>query len=431
MGSESSSRPVRAFWIIWSGQAVSLLGTQAVQLALVWWITARTRSASMLAASTFLALAPQVLFGPLIGALVDRWDRRKVMMIADGSAAIASAALAALFAAGAPSVPAVLLALLARGVAGAFHAPAMQASTTLMVPPELFTRIQGVNQALQGTSIVFSAPLGALLYATLPMSGVLAVDVATALLAIAPLVFLDVPSPASVSRSAAGALASLFAEIKSGVRYLADRKEHLYLLALACALNLLLVPAFALLPLWVTERGGTIGQLGWIQSSFGIGTIAGGLALGVWGGFSQKIRTTALGIVVLGAAVLSMSALGPLGGIAAMAVVGLAVPLANGPIQAILQVTIPPEMQGRIFSLYGSLAGAMTPVGLILAAPVGEIAGVAIWYVAGGALCLAAGALMLARPDLLDIERAGKEAKMTVFTAPRSPQDGTDSSANS
>ena len=405
----SSSRPVRAFWILWSGQAVSLLGTQAVQLALVWWITERTRSASMLAASTFLALAPQVLFGPLIGALVDRWDRKKVMIIADGSAALASAALAALFAAGAISVPAVLLALLARAVAGAFHAPAMQASTTLMVPPELFTRIQGVNQALQGTSIVVSAPLGALLYATLPMSGVLAVDVATALLAIAPLLFLDVPSPASVARSAAGALASLFAEVRSGVRYLGDRREHLHLLALACALNLLLVPAFALLPLWVEERGGTIGQLGWIQSAFGLGTIAGGLALGVWGGFSQKIRTTALGTVLLGAAVLSLSALGPLGGIVAMAVVGVAVPFANGPIQAILQVTIPPEMQGRIFSLYGSLAGAMTPLGLLLAAPVAEVAGVAIWYVAAGALCLAAGAVMLARPDLLDIERAGQE----------------------
>ena len=417
MEPESPSRPVRAFWILWSGQAVSLLGTQAVQLALVWWITEKTRSASVLAASMFLALAPQVLFGPLIGALVDRWDRKKVMMIADGSAALASAALAALFAAGAPSVPAVLLALLARGVAEAFHAPAMQASTTLMVPPELFTRIQGVNQALQGTSIVFSAPLGALLYATLPMWGVLTVDVATALLAIAPLLFVDVPSPASVSRSAAGALASLFAEVKSGVRYLGDRREHLYLLALACALNLLLVPAFTLLPLWVTERGGTIGQLGWIQSASGIGTIAGGLALGVWGGFSQKIRTTALGIVLLGAAVLSMSALGPLGGIVAMAVVGVAGPFANGPIQAILQVTIPPEMQGRIFSLYASLAGAMTPLGLLLAAPVAEVAGVAVWYVAAGALCLAVGAVMLARPDFLDIERAGKE----VLASPPEP----------
>lgn len=404
MAPDSAARPVRAFWILWSGQAVSLLGTQAVQLALVWWITERTRSASLLALSTLVALAPQVVCGPLIGALVDRWDRRTVMILADGSAALASAALAAVFAAGVPSAPAVLLAILVRGVAGAFHAPAMQASTTLMVPPDLFTRIQGVNQALQGTSIVVAAPLGALLYATLPMPAVLAVDVATALAAIAPLLFVRVPSPAAVSRSAAGAFASLVDEVRSGARYLADRRAHVCLLALACALNLLLVPAFALLPLWVEERGGAIGQLGWIQSAFGIGTIAGGLALGAWGGFSQQIRTTALGIGLLGAAVLSMSAVGPLGGIAAMAVVGIAVPLANGPIQAILQVTIPPEMQGRIFSLYGSLAGAMTPLGLLLAAPVAEVAGVAVWYVAGGTLCLAVGAVMLARPDVIDIE---------------------------
>lgn len=402
----SPSRPVRAFWILWSGQAVSLLGTQAVQLALVWWITERTRSASMLAAGAFLALGPQVLLGPVIGALVDRWDRKRVMMMADGCAALASAVLAGLFAAGTQSIAAVLLALLARGVASAFHAPAMQASTTLMVPPELYTRIQGANQALQGTSIVFSAPLGALLYATLPMSGVLAVDVATALLAIAPLLFIEVPSPALLSRPAAGALASLFDEIGSGVRYLRRRREHLYLLALTCALNLLLVPAFSLLPLWVNQRGGTIAQLGWVQSAFGIGTIAGGLALGVWGGFSQKIRTTAFGIVLLGLGVLSMSALGPRGGIAAMAVVGIAVPFANGPIQAVLQVTIPPEMQGRIFTLYASFAGGMTPLGLLLAAPVAEAAGIAAWYLAGGALCLAVGVVMLTRPHLIDVERA-------------------------
>ena len=107
--------------------------------------------------------------------------------------------------------------------------------------------------------------------------------------------------------------------------------------------------------------------------------IAGGLVLGVWGGSSKKIRTAALGIVLLGAAVVSMSAIGPLGGIVAMAVAGVAVPIANGPIQAILQVTIPPEMQGRIFSLYGSLAGAMIPLGSLLAAPVAEVAGAAFW----------------------------------------------------
>jgi DHA3 family macrolide efflux protein-like MFS transporter len=242
------------------------------------------------------------------------------------------------------------------------------------------------------------------------MAGVLAVDVVTALPAIAPLLFLDVPSPPAAPRSATGALASLRAEIGSGLRYLRERREHLHLLALACALNLLLVPAFALLPLWVQERGGTIARLGWIQSASGIGTIAGGLALGVWGGFSRKIRTTALGIFLIGAATLSMAALGPLGGIAAMAIVGVAAPLANGPIQAILQVTIPPELQGRVFSLYGSAAGAMAPLGLLLAGPVAEVAGVASWYVAGGALCLAAGAVMLARPDLLDLERAGEGA---------------------
>jgi DHA3 family macrolide efflux protein-like MFS transporter len=407
---EPVPRPVRDFWLLWSGEALSLLGTQAAQLALVWWITKQTGSAAILAASTFLALAPQILFGAWIGALVDRWDRRKVLLWSDLAAAAVAGALGVLFAAGRGSVAVVLVALFARAVAGAFQGPAMTATTTLMVPPSYLTRIQGVNQALQGTSIVISAPLGALLYAALPMPGVMAVDVGTAAFAIAPLLLLDIPSPPFVIRSAGGALASLFADVKEGFRFLAGRRRHLVLLLLACALNLLLVPAFSLLPLWVKDHGGEAASLGWVQSAFGIGSIAGGLVLGAWGGFDRRIRTTGLGIVLLGGATLAMAAVSPLGALVAMATVGLAVPLANGPILAILQTTIPPEVQGRIFSMYGSLAATMTPVGLLLAAPVAEVAGVDAWYVASGALCLAIGSLMLARPSIVDIERAGDEA---------------------
>src|SRR5262245_20371609 len=113
---EAPVRSTRDFWLLWSGQAASLLGTQAVQLALVWWITKTTGSAAVLAASTFLALAPTILLGAWIGALVDRWDRRKVMLWSDGTAAAVAAALAVLFAVGAGSVTAVLVALFVRAV---------------------------------------------------------------------------------------------------------------------------------------------------------------------------------------------------------------------------------------------------------------------------------------------------------------------------
>ena len=155
------------------------------------------------------------------------------------------------------------------------------------------------------------------------------------------------------------------------------------------------------------EWGAGAMQLGWMNSSLGIGMIVGGFMLGVWGGFKTKIHTTLLGLVVLGLATIAMGAVPPsaLYGIAAIFVVGVAVPIANGPIQAVLQATVAPEIQGRIFTLYGSLAGLSAPVGLVLAVPVAEGLGIRMTYWCSGLLCclLALGAWFV--PALLSIEQ--------------------------
>jgi DHA3 family macrolide efflux protein-like MFS transporter len=93
----SESGRLKGFMVIWSGQALSLLGTQAVQFALVWWLTVRTGSAAVLAISTLLALAPRTLLGPFIGSLVDRWNRKTIMIVSDAGLGLASGVLAWLF----------------------------------------------------------------------------------------------------------------------------------------------------------------------------------------------------------------------------------------------------------------------------------------------------------------------------------------------
>src|SRR5262249_22987026 len=158
------------------GQAVSLLGSMAVQFALIWWLTQHTGSTAILATATLLGLLPLVALGPVIGVLVDRWDRKRVMLAADGLVALASLVLAYLFTTGAATTSVVFVILFLRGLGGAFHAPAMLASTSLMVPDEHLTRIQGLNQMLQGGMTIVSAPLGALLLGYLPMSGVMLID---------------------------------------------------------------------------------------------------------------------------------------------------------------------------------------------------------------------------------------------------------------
>ena len=403
-----SNRPMRPFLVLFGGQSVSLLGSQAVQFAMIWWLTESTGSAAVLAVAGLLGLAPQIVLGPVIGALVDRWNRKRVLWLADSLVAAASAGLALAFLAGPVPYPVVLAVLFVRALGGAFHAPAMLASTSLMVPERHLTRIQGLQQAVQGGALIVTAPLGALLVTTLPMAAVMAVDVVTALVALVPLEFVAVPQPdRSVVDDGSHVLRATWRDILSGVTYLRERAGHVPLLAMATVVNLCMVPALALLPLLVMEQGGGASTLGWLNSAFGIGTIVGGVLLGVWGGFRRRVHTTFAGLMLAGVGTIVLGTAGSAAmAVAGIVLLGVTIPCVNGPIQAVLQATVAPDLQGRVFTLYGSAAGAMIPLGLAIAAPVAELLGVSAWYLAGGAACVAMGVTGFLVPSIARIEDA-------------------------
>ena len=183
------------FLTIWGGQAMSLLGSRLVQFALVWWMTETTGSETVLTLATAMSYIPMIFLAPFAGALVDRWSRRRVMIVADGGIALATALLALLFATSHISLPVVFALLFIRATGSAFHWPAMSASTTLMVPKEHLSRIAGLNQGLHGAALLVSPVAGAFLIEVLPMQGVLAIDVMTALFAILPILFVRIPEP--------------------------------------------------------------------------------------------------------------------------------------------------------------------------------------------------------------------------------------------
>lgn len=406
---QDAERPLRPFFVLWTGQALSLLGSQAVQFALIWWLTAETGSATVLAAASFFGLLPPIVVGPIAGALVDRWNRKRVMLVADAAVALASLGLAVLFALGQASVTAVFVALFVRALGATFHGPAMLASTSLMVRERHLTRIQGLNQMVQGGLLVVAAPLGGLLLAVLEMGPIMLVDVGTALVAILPLVFIAVPQPeprADGDDAPAGRVRRTLRDVGAGLRYIAERPGHRGVVGIAIVVNMLLIPAFSLLPLLISEElEGSATDLAWTNSAFGFGSIAGGILLGVWGGFRRRILTTLVALVAMGVATLALG-LAPTLFVAILAMLGVGVvaPLANGPIQAVLQATVAPDFQGRVFTLIGSLAGITAPVGLLLAAPIAELLGVRSWYVAGAVACVAMGLLGFAMPAVLRIE---------------------------
>lgn len=391
---------------MWAGQAISLVGSRVVQFALIWWLTQETGSATVLATATIVALIPEIVLMPFAGAYVDRWNRRLVMIVADGAVALASLLLAYLFWTGAAQIWHVYAIMLVRAVGGSFHWPAMQASTTLMVPEAQLTRIAGLNQTLNGVLTIAGPPLGALLMATVAVAGVMMVDVATALLAIVPLLFVVVPQPRE--RTAAEKEQSIWVDMRQGLDYIRYWPGLVALIAVALILKLALTPAMAIIPLLVSDHfQGTAGQLALMESIAGVGMLLGGLLLSFWGGFKRRIHTTILGVGLTG---LSLFLLGLTpANLFAMALavafgIGLAIPLTDGPVMAILQATVAPEMQGRVFTLIGSLLSLSSPIGLAVAGPVSDWMGLQIWFLVAGGLCAVASGLLLFVPALIHIE---------------------------
>jgi len=398
------------FFTIWGGQALSILGSQLVQFALIWYLTIQTGSATVLATASLVGMLPNVILGPFVGTLVDRWNRRWIMLLADSIITLATIVLAILFALDAVAIWHIYVVMFIRSLASSFHGNAMSASTSLMVPVENLTRIQGINQMLNGGLNVVSAPLGALLLDVLPLQGILAIDVVTALVAILPLFFIQIPQPGRIERGQVQreAKATVWQDFKAGLRYVLGWPGLLIVSLMTVGINFTIIPAFSLLPLLVKDYfGGDAIQLGWVESAMGIGMIVGGALLGVWGGFERKILTSMMGLMGMGAGTLIL-ALAPssamLLAVCGALLVGLMSPITMGPFFAVIQSTVEPDMQARIFSLLSSVGTGMTPIGLMIAGPVADRVGIQAWFLLGGSLCVLMGVAGLSIPAVMNIE---------------------------
>jgi len=393
--------------VVFGGQAFSLFGSRLVQFALVWWITETTGLASTLAFASIVAMLPQVLLGPFAGALVDRWNRKTVMMVSDSFIALVVVALAFLYGTGAIRLWHVYLAMFIRSLGGAFQWPAMQATTTMMVDRESLSRVAGMNQSLQGLAAIVAPPLGAFLMEIMPIQIILLIDVATAVLAVGPLFFIKVPQPSRGVAEVLG-LKTVLMDMREGAMFVWRWKGLRFIMGMSMLINFLLTPAFSLLPLVVIHHfdGGVV-ELGWLQSANGVGMIAGGLLLGAWGGFKKRIVTAMTSIIISGVFIAVFSFMPPelfqaaVGCVFAFAVFNA---MANGTFFSSMQAAVPPEMQGRVFTILMSLSGGMTPIGLAFAGPISDSLGLFIWFRIGGVVLALMGAAAFFIPAVMNLE---------------------------
>ncbi|MBV7333375.1 MFS transporter [Chloroflexi bacterium TSY] len=408
---------MRPFFIIWGGQAFSLLGSNLVQFALIWYLTTTTGSATVLAIASMIGLLPQILLGPIAGTLVDRWDRRVVMIIADTVIATTVLLLALCFLLNWTPLWLIYLVMFIRSLGSAFHWPAMQASTPLLIPEKHLTRVAALNQGLYNAMNIVPPALAALLLGWLPMQGILAIDVGTAIIAIIPLLFIHIPNPTRQDLTTQDEQEenkpSVLDDLRAGFAFVWGWIGLRIIVGLVLVVNLFFAPANALFPLLVTETfGGGALELAWVQGSVGLGGVLGGLLLGVWGGFKNRMLTSILGLFLQGIGFLIVgfapnSALLLL--MVTMGLMGIANPIINGPFFAALQATVPNAIQGRVLTLISSSLQATTPIGLLIAGPLADRLGVQIIYILCGIVMLMNGIIYFITPSVLHFEALGKQ----------------------
>ena len=406
------SKKMAPFMMIFTGQAFSLFGSRLVQFSLVWWITSTTGQASTLAFASIMAMVPQVVLGPFIGALVDRWNRRLVLIISDAVVAMVVVALALLYASGTIQIWHIFLSMLIRSIGGAFQWTAMQSTTSLMVPRQNLSRVSGMHQSLIGLANIVAPPLGAFLLDVIPIQSILIIDVATAVFAIGPLFLVRVPQPKRDDGQEIRGIHTILSDMREGAKFVWDWKGLRMIMAISMLINFLMSPAFSLLPLVVTNHfHGGAPELAWFQTASGIGMIVGGLLLGAWGGFRKRIVTAMCAVIVAGLFVTAFSMVPPdlyLVAVGCIFVFATMNSIANGTFFATLQSIVPANIQGRVFTILMSLSGGMTPIGLAVAGPISDALGIRVWFVVGGFAFITLGIASFFSTTIMNLEEEKK-----------------------
>jgi DHA3 family macrolide efflux protein-like MFS transporter len=379
----------RAFATIYAGQAFSILGSAAVQFAIVWWLTVQTGSAITLTVASLMACLPTMLLAPLAGVMVDRLPRRAVMMAADAVVALSSVALGAAFIVlGTPPIWMIYAVLGVRAAGGAFHQPAMQAAVPMLVPVDKLTQAGSWSTLVASLSTMLGPALGAALMNAMPIATVMLVDILGAAFAIGSLAFVPIPDPPPID-----AHLTFVSDIKGGLATLRANKPLLYALGFAAGANILFAPIGTLLPLMVSGHfGGGAAQASLVELAFSAGSLIFSAILGVWGGMRRRFLMLALSLGALGAATCAGGLL-PATAFPVFAVgvfmFGAMNPFINVPLVAYAQETLPQAQMGKVFALISALMNLAMPIGLIFAGPLSERLGVRAWYIGAGAAVLA------------------------------------------
>lgn len=372
----AANRPtgMRAFTVIWIGQLVSLLGSSMTGFALPIWVFEKTGRVQELALIGLAYILPLIIMSPIAGAIVDRSNRKLVMMLSD-------------LAAGATTV--VVLVLLATdnlqiwhlyvtsAISGAFHTfqwPAFSAAISLMLPKEQYGRANGLMDLAGASSGIFAPILAGALLGIIGLEGVLLIDIVTFVFAVSTLAFVHIPQP-PITEAGREAQGSIWREAIFGFRYILRRPSLLGLQLVFFTGNFLSALGFTVLaPMILARTGNNELIFGSTQSAGAVGGVVGAMVMSAWGGPKRRVHGVLLGWAassLLGTVVVGLGRSLPIWAIG-LFFTAFFVPIINGSNQAIWQAKVAPDLQGRVFSIRRLIAWATDPVARLVAIPLAD-----------------------------------------------------------
>ena len=376
-----------------TSQAVSLFGSSIVQMAIVWYVTMQTSSGIWLTILTLSSFLPQMIISPFAGVWADRYNKKKIIILADVLIA-ASTLILAIFLQinnlANTSLIAIVVVSIIRSIGTGIQTPTVNSMIPLLVPEDKLMKFNGVNSSIQSV-IQFASPLvagGILVLGSI--SNILFIDVITAVIGVSILSFIKIEQK-SVQKIEEKA--STINEIKEGIRFSISDKLIGKLLLIYGIFIFLSVPSSFMSSLIITRNFGQDYMYLSICETIGfVGMFLGGLLLGTWGGFKNRNKTLTLGMILY-----SIFAIG-LGlvtqywmFVALIFFISFSIPIIQTTTMTMLQEKVQIEMQGRIFSLLNAIFSGLMPLGMILFGVLADIVSINYLIIPAGAILLLIG----------------------------------------
>ncbi len=356
------------FTIVWFGQIVSVLGSSMTQFALTIWTYQTYGSATALGLVSTSFILPFLLLMPVAGVMVDRYNRKLMMMVSDLFAVSATIGIFILHSMGTLQLWHLFAAAAINGIGNTFQWPAYSAAISTMIPKKHYSRANGMMSLVESLPNVLAPMLAGLLLPIITLSGILIIDIATFFLAIAALLIVHIPQPVKTMEGQEGK-GNFIKEALFGFKYIFERKGLLGLLLFFMTLNFISGMAYSVFaPFILSRTSNSSTAFGAVQSAASLGAVIGGLLVSLWGGFKRRMKSILLGEFLTGLGIFLLGIGRSLPWWIVFAAFGsICFPFTNGASQAIWQAKVAPDVQGRVFSSRRMIAWILNPITPIIA----------------------------------------------------------------